>query len=150
MQTIARKKEDFLDEVNSKPPRRWKIQFGLATLAFLVLCTCGFFAGYRAGYDRGGDDKRRHTVYTATYSVADLVKPLQHKGLERDDFESLITLIKTTVEPTSWQSTGSIAPFRTNVSLVVCNTGDAHDQIKYLLSQLRQLRKAADEQVAKE
>lgn len=139
-----------MEELHASAPRRRRIQFGLATLAFLVLCTCGFFAGYRAGYDRGGNDKRRGSVYAQTYSVADLVQPMKGGGSATTDFQPLMQLIQATVEPTSWQSTGTIAPFETNFSLVITQTGGVHDQVETLLSQLRQLQKAADEQVAKE
>ena len=59
------------------------------------------------------------------------------------DFDSLIELITTTVQPTTWDEVGgpgSIAPFETNLSLVISQTQEVHDQIKDLLEQLRKLQ----------
>ncbi len=59
------------------------------------------------------------------------------------DFDSLIELITTTVEPESWDDVGgpgSIAPFETNLSLVVSQTQDVHDQLVDLLEQLRRMQ----------
>ncbi|MFV2068357.1 MAG: hypothetical protein ACC645_15415, partial [Pirellulales bacterium] len=59
------------------------------------------------------------------------------------DFDSLIELITTTIEPDTWDEVGgagSIAPFETNLSLVVSQTQDVHEQIVDLLEQLRRLQ----------
>jgi general secretion pathway protein D len=59
------------------------------------------------------------------------------------DFDSLIELITTTVAPETWEDVGgagSIAPFETNLSLVISQTQDVHDQIGDLLEQLRRLQ----------
>jgi general secretion pathway protein D len=59
------------------------------------------------------------------------------------DFDSLIELITTTIEPDTWDEVGgpgSIAPFETTLSLVVSQTQDIHDQIVDLLEQLRRLQ----------
>lgn len=59
------------------------------------------------------------------------------------DFDSLIELITTTVQPTTWDEVGgpgSIAPFETNLSLVISQTQEVHEQIKDLLEQLRRLQ----------
>lgn len=64
-------------------------------------------------------------------------------GAQQADFDSLIDLITTTIAPTTWDEVGgpgSIAEFRTNLSLVISQTQEVHDQIADLLSQLRRLQ----------
>jgi len=59
------------------------------------------------------------------------------------DFDSLIDLIVTTVAPDTWDEVGgpgSIAPFETNLSLVVSQTQEVHDQLVDLLEQLRRMQ----------
>ena len=65
------------------------------------------------------------------------------KGGNQADFDSLIDLITSTIVPTSWTEsggTGSIAPFETNLTLVVSQTQEIHEQIADLLQQLRRLQ----------
>ena len=65
------------------------------------------------------------------------------KGGNQADFDSLIDLITSTIAPTSWTEsggTGSIAPFETNLTLVVSQTQEIHEQIADLLKQLRRLQ----------
>jgi general secretion pathway protein D len=65
------------------------------------------------------------------------------KGGNQADFDSLIELITSTISPTSWTDsggTGSIAPFETNLTLVVSQTQEIHEQIADLLQQLRRLQ----------
>ncbi len=64
-------------------------------------------------------------------------------GGTQADFDSLIELITTTVKPTSWDSVGgpgSIAPFETNLSLVISQTQEVHEEIVDLLEQLRRMQ----------
>ncbi len=59
------------------------------------------------------------------------------------DFESLIELITTTIAPTTWDEVGgpgSIAPFETNLSLVISQTQEVHEEISDLLEQLRRMQ----------
>jgi general secretion pathway protein D len=61
-------------------------------------------------------------------------------GGAQADFDSLIDLIQTTVAPTTWDEVGgpgSISEFRNNLSLVISQTQDVHEQIVDLLEQLR-------------
>jgi general secretion pathway protein D len=63
------------------------------------------------------------------------------------DFDSLIDLITTTIDPDSWEDVGgpgTIAEFATNLSLVISQTQEVHDKIDRLLTQLREIQ---DEQV---
>lgn len=64
-------------------------------------------------------------------------------GGPQPDFDSLIELITTTIAPTTWDEVGgpgSVAPFETNLSLVISQTQEVHDQIEDLLEQLRRLQ----------
>lgn len=60
------------------------------------------------------------------------------------DFDSLIELITTTVQPNTWKEggtgEGTIAPFETNLSVVVSQTEEVHKEIADLLEQLRRLQ----------
>ncbi len=65
------------------------------------------------------------------------------KGGSQADFDSLIELITSTIAPTTWTESGgsgSIAPFETNLTLVVSQTQEVHEQIADLLQQLRRLQ----------
>ena len=64
-------------------------------------------------------------------------------GAALADFDTLIELITSTVEPDSWDTIGgpgAIEPFPTNLSLVISQTQEVHDQIADLLTQLRRLQ----------
>ena len=64
-------------------------------------------------------------------------------GGAQADFDALIELITSTIKPTTWDSVGgpgSIAPFETNLSIVVSQTQDVHEEIVDLLEQLRKLQ----------
>ena len=59
------------------------------------------------------------------------------------DFDTLIELITTTIEPDSWDEVGgpgTIAEFPTNLSLVISQTQEVHEKISDLLEQLRRLQ----------
>lgn len=118
-------------------------------------------AEFRA--DDGGHKKppelAPHELVTLTYSVADLVVPVEHAYVNmsedgaataketrrgaQDLFTELIDLIQSTVSPESWETLsgpGSMIPYRTTLSLVVRQTHGVHDEIADLLGQLRRLR----------
>ncbi|MCA9174758.1 MAG: hypothetical protein KDB14_09770 [Planctomycetales bacterium] len=64
-------------------------------------------------------------------------------GAALADFDTLIELITTTIAPDSWDEVGgpgAIEAFPTNLSLVVSQTQDVHEQISDLLDQLRRLQ----------
>ncbi len=59
------------------------------------------------------------------------------------DFDSLIKLITSTVRPQTWSEVGgpgSIEPFPVNLSIVVSQTQEVHEEIVDLLEQLRRLQ----------
>ena len=64
-------------------------------------------------------------------------------GAAAADFDSLIELITSTIAPDSWDEVGgngAIKEFGTNLSLVISQTQEIHDQIADLLDQLRRLQ----------
>jgi len=64
-------------------------------------------------------------------------------GAAQADFDSLIELITATIQPDSWDDVGgagSVQPFQTNLSLVVSQTQEVHEQIVDLLEQLRRMQ----------
>ncbi|HEX4142821.1 MAG TPA: hypothetical protein VHY91_04660 [Pirellulales bacterium] len=64
-------------------------------------------------------------------------------GGQQPDFDSLTDLITSTIQPTSWDEVGgpgSIQEFSTNLSLVISQTQEVHEQIVDLLRQLRRLQ----------
>ena len=64
-------------------------------------------------------------------------------GGAQADFDTLIELITSTIAPQTWDDVGgpgSIAGFDTNLSLVVSQTQEVHEQIADLLDQLRRLQ----------
>ena len=59
------------------------------------------------------------------------------------DFDSLMELVVSVVEPNSWDEVGgqaSVRPFETTLSLVIRQTQQAHEEIQDLLAQLRRLQ----------
>jgi type II secretory pathway component GspD/PulD (secretin) len=66
-----------------------------------------------------------------------------HGGGVQADFNSLMNLISTTIQPDSWEELsgpGSMMPYRTTLSLVIRQTQAVHDEIADLLGQLRRLQ----------
>jgi len=64
-------------------------------------------------------------------------------GGSQADFQSLIDLIQATVAPQTWNTVGgqgAIQPFPTNLSLVISQTQEVHEEIADLLVQLRRLQ----------
>lgn len=64
-------------------------------------------------------------------------------GAALADFDTLIQLIESTIAPDTWDAVGgpgAIESFPTNLSLVISQTQDVHEQIADLLEQLRRLQ----------
>jgi general secretion pathway protein D len=79
----------------------------------------------------------------ATSSGQPLVSNAGQGGAAMADFDSLIELITTTIKPDSWEDVGgagTISEFRSNLSLVVSQTQQVHEEIRDLLDQLRRLQ----------
>ncbi|HVA51247.1 MAG TPA: hypothetical protein VNH11_33205 [Pirellulales bacterium] len=64
-------------------------------------------------------------------------------GGTQADFETLIDLLTSTIAPTTWDDVGgpgSIQQFQGNLSLVISQTQEVHEEIADLLDQLRRLQ----------
>jgi general secretion pathway protein D len=80
---------------------------------------------------------------SATPTSAPAGGPGSLGGAAMADFDSLIDLITSTIQPTTWDEVGgpgSIAPFETNLSLVISQTQEVHEEIVDLMEQLRRLQ----------
>ena len=116
----------------------------------------------------GVADKRQSAdeskIYAITYYAADLVIPISKaanlaspKANQNElaariepDFDSLIEFIQSRVRPESWDGNGgpgTIEKYPNNLSLVIIQTEQIHQEIAALLAALR---KAADRQIALE
>jgi general secretion pathway protein D len=83
------------------------------------------------------------TAPQATPTNIPLMGPGGMGGGGLANFDALIDLITTVVAPTTWEEVGgpgSIAPFEANLSLVVSQTQEVHEQIADLLEQLRRIQ----------
>jgi beta-lactamase regulating signal transducer with metallopeptidase domain len=80
-----------------------------------------------------GDDR----LIVLTYNVTDLVVPIGGSDAKMD-FSPLVELIKTSIEPESWETgRGTISPHLETISLVIRQTENGHDGIQKIVSQLR-------------
>jgi hypothetical protein len=126
----------------------------LAGLLFITLCACGFFAGYRRGYQNGGRD-RRETVYLISYPVGDLTAPPANGGSFAPIApEKLVSLLQAEVAPESWMTSGKgdgeLQYFAQNASLIVSQSQRGHEHVSTALSILRRLRLTAKSPEARE
>lgn len=88
--------------------------------------------------------RQKETMVTVVYAAADLVVPTQvDEEHPQSDFESLINLIQTTVQPKSWKDVsgdengGTIDRHENNLTLVVRNTPEVHEEVNELFTKLR-------------
>ena len=68
------------------------------------------------------------------------ITPGGQGGAAMADFDTLMSLIKDTIQPDTWDDlggAGTITPFPGNLSLVVSATQQVHEEIRDLLEQLR-------------
>ena len=89
---------------------------------------------------RAGEDRPPSRAIGGSNACRRVVGPGGLGGGAQADFDALIDLITSTIKPTTWDSVGgpgSIAPFETNLSIVVSQTQDVHEEIVDLLEQLR-------------
>jgi hypothetical protein len=88
------------------------------------------------------DTKAMQHVETRVYPVVDLVLTRFEDGIDQD-YDSLIELITSTIQPTAWASaggSGEIAPFANSGVIVVSQSRMIQDQIELLLKNLRSAR----------
>src|SRR5262245_41287686 len=119
--------------------RRW-LQFGIGTLLFATLCVAGFLAGYRRGFDLGQEAKGRTRVYAKAYYVKDIVdnSPTPKLAATR-----LVSYIEASIVPGSWATNGgpgALSYYENNMTIVVSNIQEVHDQIADTLKQVRRMQ----------
>lgn len=99
-----------------------------------------------SGAEEVASSERARSLFARTYAIADLVIPEPKPGADDApnawlaEFDSLIELITSTVTPDSWKNAGGPASIRvspTNLSLVIVQTAQAHEQIEDLLFAFR-------------
>ena len=86
---------------------------------------------------------RRTGGLPATGSVPSIPFGPPTAGGAQADFQSLIDLIQSTVQAPTWDTVGgpgAIKSFETNLSLVISQTQEVHEEIADLLEQLRRLQ----------
>ena len=91
----------------------------------------------------GGQARHAAPAEHAAAAQTAVAGPAAWAAASQADFDSLIELITTTISPQSWDDVGgpgSISGFDTNLSLVVSQTQEVHEQIADLLEQLRRLQ----------
>jgi hypothetical protein len=76
--------------------------------------------------------------------VADLVACRDEKGQPLDDYDTVIELITTQIEPTSWDAVGgpasiSPAPLGSAKAIVVTHHSEVHYRIEQLLARIRDI-----------
>lgn len=82
---------------------------------------------------------------TEMYDVLDLIKLHDRAAPDEYDYDSIISLVTATVEPTTWDTVGgagSIEAFRGGV--VITQTQDVLDQVSDMLAMLRKAKEIAE------
>ena len=85
-------------------------------------------------------DEANNRLVTVVYPVGDLVSREGYPNEELDDYGTLIDMITSTVQPTTWDEVGgpgSIKEFPHRKALVLSQTWDVHEEISDLLTTLR-------------
>lgn len=87
-------------------------------------------------------------MFVTSYRVADLVPELRGDFAVSWNPDRLVRYITTSIAPEQWDVTGragSIGIYHANRSLVITQTGEVHDEIRQLLSRLRETKLILDE-----
>jgi hypothetical protein len=119
-----------------------------------MFCLSGLFAGYRVGYWEGKSRGAKSQLIVKTYPVADLISGTpSSSGVQTIDFKSLTDAIRVTVAPETWKrgglGQGEMQPYPANLSLIVAQTDDVHEQLSAMLGALRQAQRAAQAKTKK-
>jgi hypothetical protein len=88
-------------------------------------------------------DRAAENLVRLVYPVEDLVRYVDEEGQPLDDYDSLIEMLTTTVDPTSWDEVGgpgSVAVFEMSRSLVISQTQEVHEEISQMFQTLRRIR----------
>ena len=89
------------------------------------------------------ESRRRGALGLQTGATTEVQETFGNGGGAQADFNSLMDLITTTIQPESWEDlngAGSVMPYRSTLSLVIRQTQAVHEEIADLLGQLRRLQ----------
>lgn len=112
------------------------LRFSLGMMLFVVLWISGYLGGYKVGYDVAYKGIDNQIVVAESYPVADLVLSWDPK-LKQPDFDSLISLIKSSVMAEYWDGRRGVWADPDSLSIVVAQTKSGHEEVNELLGQLR-------------
>jgi serine/threonine protein kinase/multidrug efflux pump subunit AcrA (membrane-fusion protein) len=88
-------------------------------------------------------DEAGNKPTTMVYPVGDLVLPQGASSAEDADFDSLINMITSTVQPTTWKKAGgpgTISASKSSRTLVLSQTEEVHEDVAKLLETLRSVK----------
>ena len=129
-----------MDHPPAKTSRRW--QFTIRAMLFAMLCIAGVLAGFRAGYQSGyqsGHDSGAERLRLETYSTKVYSVPANSAS-------SMVRLIQDTIGREDWSEVGGAGSIRVAPddpsAIVVLQTGEKHDLIERLLSDLAKSKNA--------
>jgi hypothetical protein len=124
-----------------RPKRLFRFSIGM--MLFVVLCACGYFGGYRRGYESGVRQQFDDTICVISYDIDDLHREdLSAEGMERTADE-MVALIGTVVTPDGWSHPYVLDGIEISpnyAKLKITNYGRIHRQIEDVLTQVRKLR----------
>ena len=122
---------------------RFRPQFALRTLLFLMLCIAGALAGFQFGYKRGIEKRQNEMLSARAYVVADLIS--EDAVSNPRAIATILAAIEQAVDPQSWISLGgqgSIAAVRFDpATVVIRQTESNHDAIAALLADWRKAKR---------
>ncbi len=88
-------------------------------------------------------EEAENELVTHVYMVADLIYPIDRRGAAWADYDTLIEMITSVVEPDTWDDVGgagAIEPFPVSEALVISQTRGVHRKVCALIVTLRRAR----------
>jgi hypothetical protein len=110
-----------------KPNRRW-IRYHLRTFLLMALIA-GILAGLYGSSVRRRMEARKYISFT--YDVSDLLGPPSSAEPAQPDWERLLSEIKATVAPSTWEEEGGLGTiqcFKSNLAIVVRQKEAVHKE----------------------
>jgi len=94
---------------------------------------------------------QENTQLIRYYAVGEFIRPLgSSPNLGGADFDAIIQLIQSTIQPTTWKANGGqgdVAPQEVLDILVISNTWEVHEQLEEFFAQLRKIHAAKAETI---
>jgi hypothetical protein len=122
---------------------RWRrlFRFSLGGMLFLTLATCVYLGSHRVGQRAGAQQQYDESFFVRTYNIDDLLIEAETPAKRDEILAATAARVRATVSPQSWTQPGEprceLAEAPTLGSLVVCQYGQAHDQIPRVLKAIR-------------